>query len=162
MIREAVFSEHKSHRYLLRREWDTKRPCMTWIMLNPSLADEFNDDPTIRRCVTFAEKFGYGKIMIVNLYSFITPYPETLWHMEEQINKDTDFYIKYAFEKAHIIIAGWGKLPKWANTRRDKIISLATHHKNLYCLKQNKDGNPAHPLYLPKESNLIIYRSKVN
>ena len=53
MIREAEFSIDKKERYSLKREWDNSKNKILYIMLNPSLADDKNDDPTIRRLINF-------------------------------------------------------------------------------------------------------------
>lgn len=39
-------------------------------MLNPSRADATDDDPTVRRCLGFASAWGYGSLLIHNLYVF--------------------------------------------------------------------------------------------
>jgi hypothetical protein len=50
-----------NHRYVLRREWNQNvRGILNWIMLNPSTADDHFDDPTIRRCVGFAKRWGFS------------------------------------------------------------------------------------------------------
>lgn len=56
----AVFSACRKYRYSLHRTWDREnRKCM-FIGLNPSIADEVVDDPTIRRCIRYAKEWGYG------------------------------------------------------------------------------------------------------
>ncbi|SAL75871.1 hypothetical protein AWB68_04863 [Caballeronia choica] len=45
--RGAQLSDCGSYRYRLWREWDTSRPTLAFLMLNPSTADHLNDDPTI-------------------------------------------------------------------------------------------------------------------
>ena len=54
---EAVFSPDRTYRYLLIRRWESAPP-LVWVMLNPSTAGAFADDPTIRRCVRFAQREG--------------------------------------------------------------------------------------------------------
>ena len=62
MLREAKFSNDKKERYSLKREWDKSKNKILYIMLNPSLADEKKDDPTIRRLMSFTKKFSFQKI----------------------------------------------------------------------------------------------------
>src|SRR5205809_2941149 len=70
----AIFSKDHLHRYALWRLWDTQKPAIMFIGLNPSRADETYNDATIIRCKNFAEDFGFGRMHFLNLYSFITPY----------------------------------------------------------------------------------------
>ena len=74
----ADISDCGAYRYRLTREWSDK-PLLPFVMLNPSDANAEIDDPTIRRCMGFARAWGYGGIVVGNLYAFRTPYPETLW-----------------------------------------------------------------------------------
>jgi hypothetical protein len=57
------------YRYELRRVWDAQLGLACWVMLNPSTADANEDDPTIRRCVNFARTWGYGGIVVRNLFA---------------------------------------------------------------------------------------------
>ena len=76
MIREAKISIDKKERYSLKREWDKSKNKILYIMLNPSLADDNNDDPTIRRLINFSKKFNYGGFLVGNIYSTISPNPK--------------------------------------------------------------------------------------
>jgi hypothetical protein len=40
------------------------------IGLNPSTADENQDDPTITRCINFAKSWGYGGVCVTNLFAY--------------------------------------------------------------------------------------------
>jgi len=61
MLREAKFSEDGRNRYWLSRIWDVNKPCIAFIGLNPSTANAEKDDPTIRRVISFATKWGITK-----------------------------------------------------------------------------------------------------
>ena len=66
---------HRGKRYQLWRIWDPSLPLVLFILLNPSVGDASQDDPTLRRLVYFAKKFGFGGFYVGNLYTEITPYP---------------------------------------------------------------------------------------
>ena len=70
MIKSAEFSPDKVYRYELWRIWDEALPVCMFIGLNPSTADETVDDPTIRRCINFAKEWGYGQLVMTNLFAF--------------------------------------------------------------------------------------------
>src|SRR5712664_2208515 len=75
IVRSAGFSCCGLYRYWLRRHWDAELPPVCFVMLNPSTADAERDDPTIRRCCGFSRRWGYGGIVVVNLYAFRTSDP---------------------------------------------------------------------------------------
>ena len=70
MKSHATFSSCKKYRYSLFRIWDEDKPLVLFIGLNPSTADEKEDDPTIRRCINFAKQWGYGGLIMGNLFAF--------------------------------------------------------------------------------------------
>ena len=60
----AVFAGDRTHRLYLWRRWEKNGPWVMFIGLNPSTADERLNDPTVRRCMGFAQKWGYSGIML--------------------------------------------------------------------------------------------------
>ena len=150
----------KDHRYQLIRGDAKKVIC--FLMLNPSHADATNDDPTMRRLKKFTSNLGYTGFIVVNLCSFITPYPKKLYdyiNRKNNIKKYdnlNDTHIKYAFNISKVIVAAYGVLKNPALKKRAKKILKMTN-KPIHALKLTKDGFPAHPLYLKKDSSLITF-----
>ncbi|GHX72979.1 hypothetical protein VCSRO16_3593 [Vibrio cholerae] len=70
MKNTAELSKCRKYRYALWRTWDSDKPFAMFIGLNPSTADEKNDDPTLRRCINFAKSWGYGGVCMANLFAF--------------------------------------------------------------------------------------------
>ena len=60
-----------------------EHPLILFIGLNPSTADETKNDPTIRRCINFAKDWGYGGVMIANLFAFRSTSPEIMKQQKE-------------------------------------------------------------------------------
>ena len=83
MIGTAEFSPCGRFRYTLTRTWDTTLPSVAFIMLNPSVANAEDDDPTIRRCIGFAKSWGKGKLLILNLYAYRATIPADMWKAEK-------------------------------------------------------------------------------
>ncbi|MEM6720362.1 MAG: DUF1643 domain-containing protein [Bacteroidota bacterium] len=140
--KEAIFSENRKHRYVLTRIWNSTLPMIMCIGLNPSLADESKDDPTIRRIIDFAQQWGFGGVFVCNLFSYVTPYPKKL-----KIKKDTshnDFYLKLYAEKSQEVLCAWGR-HKVAKERAKTVLKMM---HNTTALQLNKDGSPKHPLYV--------------
>jgi len=148
MKKRATISNCNKYRYELHREWDKKKGKVLFIMLNPSTACGVTDDLTTRRCVNFAKKWGYGGIMIGNIYPFRAKRPKDLRKWTNNCGKKE---YKALFENmdcvrdmavdAEIIVCAWGcnypGIPKWI----DKM------NYGLHYLELCKDGlTPKHPL----------------
>ena len=152
----ATFSEDKKYRYLLERVMShDNRSTVAFIGLNPSTADHMQDDPTIRRCVGFAESWGYGRLVMLNLFSFRATDPENMLNNNDdgehdRINRGV---IVEETRAAHLVVAAWGKLGSFQN--RDQLILPLLRHPHY--LKLNNDGSPSHPLYLPKTMYPRLY-----
>jgi hypothetical protein len=153
IYKNATFSSCRAYRYSLSRIWDKKKKYVMFIGLNPSTANEETDDPTIRRCANYAKDWGYGGFMMVNLFAYRTTLPSNLKKVKYPIGSENDKYIVILSKKADITVAAWGNNGKLYS--RDKhVLNLVP---SLMCLKINKSGQPAHPLYLKKDLKLINY-----
>ena len=144
MIREAVISECAKYRYSLVREWDERKGKVLFIMLNPSVANAEVDDPTIRRCIGFAKDWGYGGLMVANLYAFISTNPKGLKEVDNAEGVDNRKYINDMIQNCEIVVCAWGNKqglpPKYLQDLSE-----------LHYLKLLKDGKTAgHHLYLKK------------
>ena len=153
IYKNATFSSCRTYRYSLSRIWDKKKKYVLFIGLNPSTANEEEDDPTIRRCVNYSKDWGYGGFIIVNLFAYRTTLPSNLKKVKYPVGSENDKYIVKLSKKADITVAAWGDNGNLYN--RDKqVLSLVP---NLLCLKINKSGQPAHPLYLKKDLKLTKF-----
>ena len=149
--RHALLSKDKKYRYSLKRIWDNDKPKVLFIMLNPSLADNYQDDPTIRRLIKFAKLYGYGGFYVGNLFSYITPYPSELLDKDLMFSKKNIHEIKKMTGLIKDVVYGWGNSfeePEWLK----QIIS------NPKCFGKNKNKTPKHPLYLSYNNKLVNYR----
>jgi hypothetical protein len=117
-----------------------------FIGLNPSTADEAQDDPTIRRCIGFAKTWGFGGIYMLNLFAYRATNPKEIRLVEEPIGGKNDDYLKGYFAKKGLNIACWGIWGTFMN-RGDEVINMLGK-ANLSCLGMTKIGQPKHPLYL--------------
>jgi len=134
-------------------------------MLNPSTADANNDDPTIRRCINYAKLWGCTDLIVVNLFSLRATDPSELYKQEtgELICKNNNDAIIRAAELAQtgFVVCAWGEHGKYLD-RAEEVLSMFPV-ENTYCLKLNKSGQPAHPLYQKKDAELIkMIRKQAN
>ncbi len=113
---KAIISDCNKYRYELHREWDKKKGKVLFIMLNPSTADSYNDDLTTIRCMNFAKKWGYGGIMIGNIYPFRAKRPK---HLRKWLKEYGDLYdtnncntniahIHDMISKCSLVVCAWG------------------------------------------------------
>ena len=109
MQRDAVIDETRKYRYSLTRSWNPTLGRVAFILLNPSTANAFEDDSTVRRCIDFATRWGYGSIELVNLFAFRTKDPKILSSVRSPIGSDNDDYIKKAVVNADIVVVSWGE-----------------------------------------------------
>lgn len=144
----ATWSPCKRYRYTLRRTWSNTSASglrlVTWILLNPSTADETQDDPTIRRCKDYSKAWGFDGLIIVNAYALRSTDPKGLWKVEDPNGPENDAAILATCRETNNVVCGWG-----ANLRNDRRDALAKLLRaiDLWALKVNANGSPAHPLY---------------
>lgn len=150
---DAIFSENRTHRYVLIREWNLNQPSLMIISLNPSTADEELDCPTIKRCIGFAKRWGFGKLFVTNLFSFRTPSPKDLFNSKDPIGDKNDYWLKKLSEKADKIVLAYGNHGKFKD-RHNEILKMIN---NPHCIKKSKTGMPMHPLYLKYTKKPIRY-----
>ena len=150
MIREAEFSIDKKERYSLKREWDKSKNKILYIMLNPSFADDKDDDPTIRRLINFTKKFNYGGFLVGNIFTTITPNPKELDKSKGMSDKNFEELIKL-INKVDQIVYAWGSSIEEPQLLKKLVL-------NPKCFGKNLNGTPKHPLYLPSQTKLINFR----
>jgi len=104
----ATFSSDRKYRYTLRRSISMSPGTLCFVMLNPSTADETQDDPTIRRCIGFATKWGFGQLLIVNIFALRSTDPEHLYGHVDPIGPENDDVLYRAFVESDQVVAAWG------------------------------------------------------
>lgn len=152
----ARLSRDRRYRYLLWREWDSSRASVVFVGLNPSSADEREDDPTIRRCCGFARAWGYGGVRVVNLFAYRTARPRELWGVEKPVGARNDWWISLAVEGAGVVVAAWGACG--GEDVEERIVRVRGLLREVWCLGVTKGGRPRHPLYVRGDARLTRYR----
>lgn len=153
----AQFSPDRVYRYALWRTWDASNGSrVMFIGLNPSTADETQDDPTIRRCVGFAKRLGAGQMIMANLFAFRATDPFTMLKLvhTDPVGPDNDAWLARLAEHAGIIVAAWGA--HGGHRHRDEQV-IGMFSDRLFALGVTKDGHPRHPLYLRADAELVRY-----
>ncbi len=163
MTRGATFSPCRRWRYALWREWGDPSRRVAFIGLNPSTADETEDDPTMRRCIAFARDWGFGAFDMLNLFAWRSTDPLGLLSAPEPVGPDNDRHLRAVMDRASRIVIAWGSHRKGGlpaiiadrvrvvqpMLRAHGIVGAALGPIEVGHLGLNADGNPKHPLYLP-------------
>lgn len=151
MIGSASFSRCGTYRYTLTRELDATRPrTLVVIGLNPSTADARRDDPTVRREIGFAQRWGFGRLVKLNAYAFRATDPRVMHAAagrgEDIVGPRNDATIAAAIAAARdgLVLVAWGR-----HARPDRVAALVRllAGTDARCLRTNQDGSPVHPLY---------------
>lgn len=143
--REAEISDCGQYRWWLARLWD-HRPLVCWIMLNPSTADASIDDPTIRRCIAFSKAWGYGGMLVVNLFAFRATDPRQLKLAADPIGEQCNIHLDSAVRRCSLTIAAWGNHGAFQKRGRNVALMCEVAGLQLHCLGLTNDGHPKHPL----------------
>jgi len=159
MTPDVIFSPDRRYRYTLWRGTDVLSPSYPkiamFIGLNPSTADELRDDPTVRRCIGFAERWGCNKMVMTNLFAFRATNPTDMVGELNPCGDDNDHWLMECASQSNIIVAAWGTHGKFLG--RDEEVVKLLGPERLLCLSTNKDGTPRHPLYVPYHTELFNF-----
>ncbi|MFK7856815.1 MAG: DUF1643 domain-containing protein [Granulosicoccus sp.] len=157
--RKASFSRCKRYRYQLLRRWEGGHGRCVIVGLNPSTADAQVDDPTVRRCMGFAQDWGFNELLMVNLFAFRTPHPAHLKKCDSPIGPGNRRALQRACESAKRIVVAWGTHGTYRN-QAVKFASIA-REQPLYCFGLSKNHQPLHPLYQRRDTVLMQYSPAV-
>lgn len=146
-IRVTKFSKDRRYRYYLYIKLGFG-PNINFILLNPSTADEVNNDPTVSRCIERANSYGYGGVIITNIFALRSTQPSMLYKTKDPIGPENDINIIIAANESIEIVCGWGNHGTHLN-RGDEVREMMGKFYALSCLKLTSKGQPSHPLYLP-------------
>jgi len=161
----AWLSHCGTYRYRLDRELDVDvevevvRPArvtidtrVTFLMLNPSTADDQVNDPTVAKCCKYAATWGYRHLCVVNLFALRSTDPEFLYSHHEPIGQSNDRAISDALWASDMVVCAWGThgahLDRGRQIARQIVQTGPEAVARLHVLKLCKDGQPGHPLYL--------------
>jgi hypothetical protein len=157
----ALFSECGKYRYRLWRIWDDDRPIMCWVAQNPSVANDVDNDPTVRKMMGFAKRDGCGGIMLANVMAAIATQERELMNMVDPIGPANGEHLQ-ALRSVAIctkLVVAWGNRfgPKKKSIFRTAYCNAANIcvGQGALCLGVTKSGDPKHPLFVPYETKLV-------
>ncbi len=147
----CVFSPTRRYRYVWRYTWaPSLKPCV-FIGLNPSTADESGPDPTVRRCVRYAQAWGYGQLVMLNLFGLRATDPFVMKTARRPVGPANDDWLLRettdTMRRQGIVVAAWGNHGQ--HRGRAQAVRELLQSVPLHCLTLTQSGEPGHPLYLP-------------
>ena len=153
----ATFSPCRRWRYLLWRRWDASKPVANFLMLNPSTADELKLDPTCSRARDYAERWGFGALIVTNVFGWRATDPDDMKAAKDPVGPGNDAAIVKAAKDSALVVCAWGN--HGAFMERSSRVKLLLKNCKLHALRVNANGEPAHPLYLPGKLKPIFWEA---
>ena len=148
----AKFSPDRVYRYRLWRIWDRQKGIVLFIGLNPSTADENVNDPTIRRCIRFAIDWGYGGMLMGNIFAYRNTYPETLKICNvDPIGIENDIELHAMNKETNQTVLCWGN----GGIYKGRGLEVEKMFPDALTFGYTKQAQPFHPLYLAKDTVLM-------
>ena len=157
----ARFSADRRYRYQLTRRVGFGDRVVAFVMLNPSTADAVRNDPTVRRCINYANAWGYGWLIVTNLSPLRATDPRELLAAgaePEDVQRENERAIIEAASVADLVVAAYG-VHGAAECRAERVLELLVEAGvTVACLGLTKAGAPRHPLYLPASARPFTFR----
>jgi hypothetical protein len=147
---DAVLSVCGTYRYRLTRQWDASLPPLGWVMLNPSTADHRHDDPTVRRCMAFARRWGLGGVVIRNLFALRATDPGELTRCSDPLGPLNSAELAEAAAEPLTVLAWGAGAPLELGAHVSSAIAAQCRRRgtSLAVLGWTKSRAPRHPLYV--------------
>ncbi len=155
---KAIYTDCERYRYVLTRQWEeVSENRAVFIGLNPSTATEYQNDPTVARCIKYAKTWGHDSMTMLNAFAFRSTDPKGLKSVEDPVGSANDRYILKQCRDASQIILCWGTHAEYLDRGLKLLEKLSGRSFELNCLKITKNGHPSHPLYLKKDLQPIPF-----
>ena len=155
----AIFSECGMYRYRLDRQIGVALKTVAFIGINPSIANDVDNDRTVNRMLEFAEEIGAGKVIVANVFSLVSTDINGLRKDILLRGSEHDFHFQRIISEADILVPCWGSRGKLRASNRpflDECMNLLrSTGKPVLCFGKTKSGeDPLHPQRLPSGTQL--------
>lgn len=158
----ALFSECGQYRYRLWRIWDTSKPLVMCIGLNPSTANKDQNDNTITRLESLIKANGYGGFYMMNLFGYITPHPKELKKCSDPVGENHKHLLEVsALCRQTIFCWGHFSILSLYDQFAKRVVLMESIFPSALCFGFCSGGEPRHPLMLRKDTRLISYKNNL-
>ena len=154
---EAVYSDCGNYRYRLSRRWSDAGSLINFIMLNPSKADEFRNDPTVERCERRARHLGFAAFCVTNIFAWRATDPKDMRRASHPDGPLNSKIVLEAAKDADMVIAAWGAHGEHLGRGVEVAQMLQSAHVPLHHLGLSKHGHPRHPLYIAYSKEPVLW-----
>lgn len=152
----AEYSPCGLFRYYLSRELGGSST-VVFVLLNPSTATEEKPDPTVTRCIEFANRWEFGRLVVLNLCAYRETKPRLMFKRWKDgldiVGPANDTVIEREAKLADRVVLGWGanagNKALRARARDLAALLLRVSKTPPVVLRYTKEGHPEHPLYVP-------------
>jgi hypothetical protein len=152
----AVYSDCERYRYLLTRVWGGGRRAL-FIMLNPSTATEYQNDPTVERCERRARALGFGAFRVTNIFGYRATDPRVMRAQVDPVGPENDAAILGSVPWADQVICAWGSHGAHLGRGAQVAALLRGTQVPLFHLGLTQGGAPKHPLYIGYDVQPILW-----
>lgn len=161
---DADFSPCERYRYTLTRTMNPEvvgddARTIAFIGLNPSTATATTDDPTVRRCIGYAARDGFGRFVMLNAFGFRATDPKDMKAQPDPVGAGNDAAIARIAAEAALVVLAWGTHGVHLG-RHGAVLGLLAGLCRPVCLGVTKAGLPRHPLYLRADAAMVPYRTE--
>lgn len=153
----AVFSDCQRYRYSLSEIWNSQRPLIMFLMMNPSVAGLEHADPTLIKTGRFARAWGYGGQLVGNIHAYRVTNSKRLVEAPDPVGPGNDAELRNMAAMADAVVLAYGLPPAPLRPRANAVVSMLRGSAPLKVLQFTKDGTPRHPLYLRKDLRPFDY-----
>jgi len=163
--RGATFSPDPSpiYRYTLWRQWNRYKPYAAFIGLNPSTADQEKNDPTVKRCIWFAQDWGFGGLFMLNAFGLRSTDPAGLLKIDDPVGQGNDdaIYTTSRRPDVSVVVCAWGNPPSKKLEYRFAQVYKLLEVGHVLAIDGapafTQGGHPRHPLYVPKRATCMPF-----
>lgn len=156
----------------MRRSLEAGSGTLLFIGLNPSVADDRRDDPTLRRLCGFARSWGYAELMVLNLFAYVATTPTALRRLKDPVGAANDRVLlawgeRWSEDSTVDLWCGWGH--RGACFGRDEDVAALLqpcwqHRQQVFpaargplTIGLTRNGRPRHPLYASRDLQLKAF-----
>jgi hypothetical protein len=121
---------------------------LAFVLLNPSTAEATTDDPTVRRCLGYADRWGFDRVEIGNLFAYRATDPDELYDVDDPVGPENDDHLRAIADVADLTVVGWGHYGGGFPDRVETVVAILG---DCHALCETDAGQPRHPLYVPAD-----------
>jgi hypothetical protein len=131
--RREVYSRDRLYCYQRFREWNQTKPRITFVGLHPPETRSGIDDALMRQEILLAKRWGFGRLIEVNLFARMATDAPALASSKDPIGTDNDDAIVRAAIISDMIVCAWGAaIPTLTKPRAEHVIGLLRPAFDLY------------------------------